>query len=71
MKTSWKKIRVVAGNREEHMLMQVHLKLRLQKVNTRVRGHPTLLSTAEVKIFVFPLIYYFSKGDALPHPLGN
>lgn len=62
---------IVAGSREELLLPQMNLKLHFQKVNMGVKGHLTVPSTAEIEIFVFLLIFYFSQGEALPHPLGN
>lgn len=70
MKTSWKKTCIVAGSREELLLLQMDLKLHFQKVNMGVRGHLTVPSTAEIEIFVL-LIFCFSQSDAVPHPLGN
>jgi len=62
---------IVARSREELLLPQMDLKLHFQKVNMGVKGHLTVPSAAEIEIFVFLLIFYFSQGDALPYPLGN
>lgn len=48
-------IRIETGSEKERLLLQMDLKLHFQKVKIRVRGHPTMPSTAEVEIFVFLL----------------
>lgn len=54
---------IVAGTREEFLLLQMDLKLHFQKVNMEAKGHCTMLSTAEIGIFVF--LFFLSVKEML------
>lgn len=52
---------IMAGSREELLLLQMDFKLHFQKVNMGVRGHLTVPSTAEIEIFVLLIFLFQSK----------
>lgn len=55
---------IVAGTREEFLLLQMDPQLHFQKVNMGVRGHLTMPSAAEIGIFVF-FFFFLSVKEML------